>query len=100
MVAAIVPPTNLMPVLPAARVAPAASVSVPPQPLVTTASNKIMLPGEPSAILGKMSVNVADVKASDVGFDKVIERVDEVFCATVLGAKDLLIDGAGLTVSD
>lgn len=98
-VAGIEPPVNLMPLLPDARAPPAVSVSVPPQLLVVVVSNKVMLPGAPAPVFGKKSVNVALFNAEDVGFVRVIVSVDTVLGATVLGIKDLLTDGAGVTVN-
>lgn len=67
--AGMLPPTNLMPTLPAANRAPVKSVNVPPQLLTTVASTKVMFPGAPAAVLGNTSANVTDVMALAVGFD-------------------------------
>jgi hypothetical protein len=88
-----------MPLLPKSSAAPAVSVNVPPQVFVVVASNKVILPGAPAPALGKKSLKVALVNAADVGFASVMVNVDTVFGATVLGIKDLLTDGAGVTVS-
>ena len=98
LVAEILPPTSLMPVLPIARAAPAASVRVPPQVLVTVVLNSVMLPGAPLAVFGKMSEKLTFVNAAAVGLVKVMDRLDTAFGATVPGVKDLLTAGAGVTV--
>jgi hypothetical protein len=89
----------LIPLLPVASAPPIVSVSMPPQLLVVVVSNKVILPGAPAPIFGKKSVNVALVNAEDVGFVSVIVNVDAALGATVLGIKDLLTDGAGVTVN-
>lgn len=99
MVPGIVPPVNRIPLLPTARAPPTVSVSEPPQLFVVVVSNKVMLPGAPEPIFGKKSLKVALVNAADVGFVSVMVNVDTVLGATVLGMKDLLTDGAGVTVS-
>jgi hypothetical protein len=53
--AGTVPPTNFTAVLPAAKVAPPASLSVPPQVVLKTASARLIAPG----VVGKTSVKVA-----------------------------------------
>jgi hypothetical protein len=99
LVAGIVPPVNLIPLLPIAKAASAVSVNEPPQLFVVVVSNKVMFPGAPEPIFGKKSLKIALVNAEVVGLVRVIVNVDTVFGATVLGMKDLLTDGAGVTVS-
>ena len=96
--AGILPPTNLMPTLPAANAAPAESVNTPPQLLAVTVSNKVMLPGAPVAVVGNMSTNVTAVMVLAVGFDSCIDNDEAVLGATVPGVNDLAIDGGAVTV--
>ena len=100
MVAGIEPPVSLTLSLPTASAAPAAVVSVPPHVLVTVVSNKVILPGAPAAAVGKISLKLTPVITVAVGLVNVIVSVETALGATVLGTKDLLIDGAGVTVSD
>ena len=98
MAAGIVPPVNFMLSPPAASAAPVDVVSDPPQELLVTVSNRVMLPGAPAAAFGKISVTLTLLIAAVVGLVKVIVNVELVFGATVLGVKDLLTDGGGVTV--
>lgn len=100
MVSGIVPPVNLTLSLPTASTAPADVVSVPPHVLVTVVSNNVILPGAPTAVVGKISLKPTPVIAVAVGLVSVIVSVETALGVTVLGTKDLLIDGAGVTVND
>ena len=98
--AGMLPPTSLISVLPTARAAPAVSVNAPPQLFVTVVLNRVMLPGAPAPVFGKKSEKVTPVNAAAVGLASVIDKLETAFGATKPGVKDLLTDGAGVTVSD
>ena len=100
LAAGIVAPVNFTLSLPTAKAPPVEVVKAPPQVLVVTVSNKVILPGAPADVLGNMSTTAALVIAVVVGFVSVIVKVDTAFAATVPGVNDLLKAGACVTVSD
>lgn len=93
--AGIVPPASLMPTAPTANAAPALFVKVPPQVLDVVRSARVMAPG----VVGKTSVNVAPVRATELPFSsKTFKVVTPVTGRIGLVRNDLVIVGAASTV--
>ena len=91
----ITPAFNLMPSAPAANAVFKLLTSVPPQVFVKTRSAKVIAPGT----VGKVSINVAAVNATELLFDKTICKVDvPVFGKIGLVKNALLTVGAANTV--
>jgi hypothetical protein len=84
-----------MPAAPTDSAAPRLLSSDPPQLFVVTVSANVITPGA----VGKVSINVAPVKATELLFESTIWRVDTpVFGRIGLVKKDLLILGEASTV--
>ena len=97
LLAAKLPPVNLMPVAPAAKPAPPLSVRLPPHVLLTLSGDATVSAPPAGAEVGKTSLNATVVKAEEAGLVMTRLSVDLAPGAIDVGANDLAMLGESCT---